>query len=154
MASVSASTRIAAPVDSVFALFTDLENAPGRIKGIKRLEKLTPGPVGVGTRFRETRVFMGREATEEMEFTGFEPNRSYTVGCQSCGCVYSSVFRFEPDGNEATRVTMDFEGRPVTLTAKLMAPLGWLMKGTLRKCLQQDLEDLRAAAESATKTAV
>ena len=65
MAAVSVSTQIAAPVAEVFALFTDLKNAPGRVKGIKRIELLTNGPVGVGTRFRETRVMFKRDATEE-----------------------------------------------------------------------------------------
>jgi hypothetical protein len=29
----------------------------------------------------------------------------------------------------------------------MCALMGWMMKGTLRKCLQQDLDDVKAAAE-------
>src|SRR5947209_2260758 len=97
MARFSLSTRIAAPVDRVFVLSTDLEGWPGHIKGIKKIEKLTPGPVGVGTRFRETRIMFGKEATEEMEFTRFEPNSAYAIGCASGGMSYLSTFTFEPD---------------------------------------------------------
>ena len=43
--------------------------------------------------------------------------------------------------------SITFEGRPRTLVAKLMAPLFWLMRGTMRKCLAEDLRDLKAAAE-------
>lgn len=145
-------TRIAAPVEEVFKLFADFEHAPGRIQGIKKLEVLTAGPVGVGTRFRETRVLFNREATEEMEITAFEPNRGYTIGCQSCGAVYTSVFRFQPDG-DGTLVTVDFETRAQSVLAKLMAPLGWLMMGTVKKCIQQDIDDLKKVAETAGRTA-
>ena len=53
------------PVEDVFAVFTDLHRAAERIRGIERLEVLTDGPVGKGTRFRETRIMFRREATEE-----------------------------------------------------------------------------------------
>src|SRR5437016_2004343 len=75
MASFTISKQIDAPLDTVFGLFTNLAEAPRRIKGIKNLEVLTPGPVGVGTRFKETRVMFGRDCTEEMQITAFEPGR-------------------------------------------------------------------------------
>jgi hypothetical protein len=143
-------TRVAAPVREVFALFTDFAHAAGRVRGIKKVEVLTPGPVGVGTRFRETRVLFNREATEEMEVTAFEPGRGYTLGCQSCGAVYASAFRFEPDG-DGTLVTLDFEARARSLLAKLMAPLSFLMMGTVKKCIRQDLDDLKKVAETAVR---
>ena len=67
MAGITASLRIEAPVSTVFALATDLDGWAGRIKAITRIEKLTPGPVRVGTRFKETRKMFGKEATETME---------------------------------------------------------------------------------------
>jgi len=146
MTTLSVSERIDAPAPAVFALATDLDGWAGYIKAIKKVERLTPGPVRVGTRFRETRVMFGREATEEMEFTSLEPDRGYALAAASCGCDYLSTFRFEPEG-AGTRLTVTFEGRPRTIGAKLMAPLFWFMRGTMRKCLEQDLRDLKAAAE-------
>ena len=40
-------------------------------------------------------------------------------------------------------------GRPVTFFAKLMSPLGKLLEGTVKKCMVQDFEDLRAHLEPA-----
>lgn len=154
MAKVSVTKSIAAPVEIVFALATDIERFPERIKGITKVEKLTPGPVGVGTRFRETRIMFKKEATEEMEFTSLEPNRGYTLGCESCGCRYSSRFTFEPEGS-GTKMTMEFEAQPLTFFAKVMGVLiGWMMSGMIKKCVAQDMEDLKTAAESAVPTAV
>ena len=144
----SMSGKIESPREVVFDLFTDLEKMADHIDGIARLEKLTEGPVGVGTRFRETRVFFKKEATEEMEFTRFEPGRSYTVECESCGAHYKSTYRFTPDG-EATNIEVEFMSRPLTLFAKIMAPIGNLMMGSMmKKCLRKDLDNLKAIAES------
>jgi carbon monoxide dehydrogenase subunit G len=143
---VTLSAFVNAPRARVFHLFADVENAPGRVKGIKRVELLTSGPVGLGTRFKETRLMFNREATEVMEFTAFDPDRSYTLGCDTCGARYVSTFRFEPEG-DGTRVTYEFEYRARSILAWLMKPLGWLMRGMIRKCVQQDIDDLKAFAE-------
>lgn len=150
MAIVSISRRIAAPIDVVFDLCSDIEHAAGRIKAIKRIEMLTPGQVGVGTRFKETRIMFGREATEEMTFTGFEPPHGYVLEAHSCGTHYRTEFRLTPEGNQ-TIVQVTFNARPESLVARLLSPLMWLMKGMLVKCLTQDLDDVQAAAEAKTQ---
>ena len=138
--------HFAAQPSEVFTVITDLRSAAEVVPGIERLEVLTDGPIGVGTRFRETRVFFKREATEEMVITGFEPPGGYTVGCESHGCSYLTSFRLAPDG-EGTRVEVDFEARPISLFARLMTPLGKLMVGQMRKCIEGDLDALRTVAE-------
>jgi carbon monoxide dehydrogenase subunit G len=146
MAGVTVTKRIEAPVATVFALSTDVEGWPGRINGITKVEKLTSGPVGVGTRFKETRKMFGKEATETMEFSALEPNRRYELVADSCGALYRSEFRFEPDGT-GTLVTATFAAEARTFFAKLFKPLTWLMRGMMTKCLNQDLDDLKSAAE-------
>ncbi len=145
---VSITETIGAPREEVFAAFTDLEHCAEHIDAIVKCEVLTDGPVGVGTRFRETRVMFKREATEEMEITKFDPPSSYTVEAESCGAHYSTIFRFEPEG-AGTRVECEFGAQPVTFMAKLMSPLSCMMAGTLRKCLTQDMEQIKARVEAA-----
>src|SRR5262245_42984417 len=93
------SKHVNATPQRAFEIFADLRRATERIRGIKRVEILTEGPVGKGTRFRETRIMFGRECTETMEFTDYQPGRSYTVGCDSCGVVWAHTFRFLPNGS-------------------------------------------------------
>jgi hypothetical protein len=152
MARVTVTRRVEAPPATVFALFSDFENAAGRVTAIKKIELLTPGPVGVGTRFRETRVVFGREATEEMEVTAFEPGRHYALTARSCGAEYRSGLHFRPDGS-GTVVEASFEARPLTLLARLLSPLTALMSGVLKKCLEGDVEDLKKIAEGAASPA-
>jgi hypothetical protein len=137
---------IAAPAADVFALFTDLENAAGRIRAIRQLELLTGGPVGAGTRFRETRVMFGTEQTEEMEIIAFDPPHSYTVRCVSGGMEYRTEFWFVSVG-AGTRVEQELTVRPLTFTAKLMTPFSRLMLTPLKRFLEQDLRDRKQIAE-------
>lgn len=147
MARFTTRRRISAPRSRVFAVFTDFAAAADRIAGIKSLELLTDGPIGAGTRFRETREIFGKEATEEMEITVYEPDRHYRVEAESHGCKYLTTFEFEEvDG--ATDVTMVFEGIAESWVAKLMTPLAWMMSGATRKLIEADLDDLQKHCES------
>lgn len=140
---------VKASPEKVFAVATDFANAASRIKGIKKLEVLTQGPVGLGTRFRETRVMFGKEASETMEVTAFDPPRSYTLSAASHGCSYLSTVSVAPEG-AGSRLSMTFAGTPLTVGAKVMSALmGWMIVGSCRKAMQQDLADIGAAAESA-----
>lgn len=147
MAKITLSRRIECPRQEVFRLFSELDQLPSRISAIKGVEKLTAGPVGIGTRFRETREMFGKQATEEMVFTDFQADESYTVECDSHGTRYRSIFQFEPVG-EYTDVNVSFEVRPMSFAARLLSPLGWLMIGATKKMLAGDVEDLKKVAES------
>lgn len=146
MPSISFTTRINAPQERVFQVFSDLRSAPERVTGIKRLEVLTDGPIGKGTRFKETRVFMKKEATETMEITSFDAPRSYTVEANSCGCHYVSRLDFRPEGN-ATAVDMNFSWTPKTFVAKLMSFMSFMMVGACRKAIEKDFTELKAFIE-------
>jgi carbon monoxide dehydrogenase subunit G len=142
MASFHFTKSVKADTAKTFEVFSDLRNADQRISGIKKLEVLSDGPIGKGTRFRESRVMMfGRESSEVMEITDFQPGRSYTVGSNSCGSVFSTTYQFKPEAG-GTRVEMDMNIRPVSLFAKLTSPLMTLFAGTLKKWIESDLNDL------------
>lgn len=142
----SVDCHIAAPPDVVFARASDFRRAPETVTAITRMEILTSGPVGVGMRFRETRVLFGREATEEMTITAFEPPRRYTLSAESHGSRYHTELSFAPDG-QGTRMTMTFQGTPVTLMARIMSVLMKPMMKTVMKACAKDLDDIKAAAE-------
>lgn len=146
MKPVVVETEIAAAPAHVFAVFTDLAHGPERVRAIERLEVLTPGPVGKGTRFKETRKMFGKSATETMEFVEFEPGKHYALAAESCGTRYRTSFAFEPTGT-GTRVRMSFEATPLSMAAKMMAPMLGMMTGTLTKAIQADFDDLKRFCE-------
>lgn len=141
------SIQIAADPAKTFFAFTDLANTAKNIRGIKALEVITEGPIGVGTRFRETRTMFGKDAVETMEITAFDPPRSYSVGCDSCGARFDTTFRFTPDAG-GTRVDVNMNTVATSFFAKVMSPvMGLMMAATMRKCFENDLADIKAVAE-------
>jgi hypothetical protein len=120
------------------------------VRGIDAVDVLTPGPFGVGTRWRETRTMMGRSATEEMSVTAVEPLRSYRVESVSRGAHYVSTFAFSSSADGGTEVATTFGGRPTSSTMRVLAAVtAPLVRRSVAKALEQDLQDIAAAAERA-----
>jgi uncharacterized membrane protein len=146
---VAKSITINATRERVFEVCSDLRNAPSRIPEITGIEVLGDGPIGKGTRWRETRLMFGKEHTELLEMAEFRPPEFYAVTAHNCGTDYFTTFDFKADGPETTTVTFAFEGVPTTFVAKLasaiMAPM---MKKALMKCIASDLANLKRACES------
>lgn len=157
------STLIDAPQEAVFAAVSDFPNAPSMIEGIDEVEMLSGAsdgtPIGVGTRFRETRTMMGKRAVEEMEVTEYDPPRAYTLSAVSCGVRFFSRVACEEetpgDGRSGgqsggCRLSYDINTQPQTLMARVVSPvMGVMMKGMMRKAMERDLADIKAHVEGA-----
>jgi len=142
--------EITAPPETVWAIISDIKNAANIISGIKNIETLedSAGPSLVGTKWKETREWMGREAIETMWITESCEPLFYETRAESHGSIYQSRLNLEPQPN-CTSLTMQFSCQPVTLGAKVMWLLtGWLAKSSLQKLIDQDLEDIKIASEN------
>ena len=146
MATIKVSRDIAAPVDTVFAMFTDIEHGFEHVSGIKGVEMLTFGELRLGTKWRETRELLGRLDDAEMEITAFERNRSYTITHHKAGVRVDTVFTFEPVP-AGTLVSIEFALNPHGLPLALLSPLEWAMAGKVRDVLGHDLLDLKNSIE-------
>ena len=146
MTTVKVSSQIAAPVERVFQMFTDIEHGAEHVTNIKKIETLSTGPFSLGTRWQETRDLLGRPDDAEMEITAFELNRTYTVTHHKAGARIDATFTFEPlDGG--TTVSIEFGVGGDGLPPGLLSPLEWAMSGKVRDVLGRDLADLKAAVE-------
>lgn len=131
----------------VFDRASSFADTPRFISGITACEVLTEGPVGVGTRFRETRRMFGREATEEMEVTRFERPAGYTLECTNHGCHYKSDLDFAATADGGTRVSMSFDARPLNLFARIMAFLTSPLTRRIATECGKDIDDLKRSVE-------
>ncbi|MCR8670610.1 SRPBCC family protein [Agrococcus sp. HG114] len=146
---------IDAPTDAVWRVLTDVEGSEAVLSGVTRIERLAGAGYAIGTRWRETRTMLGREATEEMEVVGIDPGRSTTIAAEVPGMRYRTEFELEPlpavGGAAATLLRMRFSGTYVSpswvqrLAARLTSRLGL---AAARRAMQQDLDDIAAAAEA------
>lgn len=142
--------RVAAPPDRVWRILTNLAGAADTLSGVSKAEVLTPGPFGVGTRWRETRTMFGKQATEEMTVTACEPPHRYVAEANSHGMHYVSEFSVAPDLDDTTILRMAFSGTSAGGAAGFFGKLfNRLGQKAVEKAMKQDLADIAATAERA-----
>ncbi|MGW1013723.1 SRPBCC family protein [Streptomyces termitum] len=142
--------RIAASPGRVWESLTDLRRLPRLLTGVRRVEVLTEGGFAVGTRWRETRRLLGREATEEMTVTVCVPPERYATVAGTRGFRYDSEVTLRAEGPGACVLRASFTARPAPgrkpgPAARLLARAG---ARAVAKALAKDLEDLAMAVES------
>jgi carbon monoxide dehydrogenase subunit G len=120
MASFENTVTIRRPVEEVFTFLADFENVPKWNHAIVETKKVSPGPVGVGTTYRQTRSAPSR-SEEAFEVTVFEPTRRLEVQGGLGPFTARVSYLLEPTGS-GTRLTnaVDLESSGL-LT--LVAPL-------------------------------
>jgi hypothetical protein len=146
MTTVTVVTEVAAPLGRVFEVFTDLEHSAEHVSNINKIELLTTGAFGLGTRWTETREVMGQLDSAEMKVTAFERNRTYTVTHFKAGTRIDTVFTFEPV-EHSTKVRIEFALDSHGLPPGLLAPLGWAIAGKVGDVISRDLADLKETLE-------
>jgi uncharacterized protein YndB with AHSA1/START domain len=135
-------TVIHRPPEEVFEFCSDLRSELQWNPKVKYIEKLTDGPVGVGTRYRARWANSGPTAVEVVRFDrphrwattatarGMSIRFQGTVTDAGPGALYSAYLKLHPKG-----------------LAWLVAPLALL---AMRRQDQQHMDRIREALESST----
>ena len=104
----SSTIEINAPVEKVWALVDRLEEWPQWMPSIKKIEKVTEGPLAVGSQLSVTAKVSRLTVTLLMTVTEFAPERSAIMRGKALGTNLTRFYFFEPaDGK--TRVTIGGE---------------------------------------------
>lgn len=85
---------IARPADEVFDVVADERNEPAYNPGIVDVVKLTPGPVGLGTRFEARARRAGRAGVMTVEIVGYDRPRRLTVSVRGPAMHVDGVLTF------------------------------------------------------------
>ncbi len=113
MAEFTTSEIFAAPPDRVFPALADRPNHPAADGDRRSCEKVSPGPIGAGTVFRETRTIAGNEVTGNLTVTRCEPNSRISFQTEAEGFILTYDYVLTPEG-DGTRVawtcTVDANG--------------------------------------------
>jgi len=96
MARIEGEIVIGRPVDVVFDYVADQSNEPQYNPQMVRAEKITPGPVGKGTRFRSAVASRGRTADMLIECTGYDRPELFVTTTTMAQADISYTLRFEP----------------------------------------------------------
>ena len=121
MAGFELSEWVAKSPEEVFNFLTDTRNASKLNPGIQHMEKLTDAPLGIGTRYRETRIVNGKQAQAELEVVQYDPPRTYAMMNEAGGIQTSYTYTLTPERN-GTRIDLQAEVKAGGLK-KVMAPM-------------------------------
>lgn len=144
MARYSAARTIDAPADRVFETVAQIENFQKALPHITNVEFLTDSHVGVGTRFRETRLMRGREANTELEVTEYVANERVRLVSDAGGTIWDTVFTVEPS-EKTTELFMVMEARAYKTMARIVNPL---IARTIGKSIEGDMDAVKVYCES------
>ena len=140
---------VQAPAEQVWAVLTDLDDAPQILRGVSRIEVLEGDGYAVGTRWRETRRLFGKEESQTMEVASCDPPRSTTLTSRSAGVEYRKAYTLEPtDDGTVLAVCFGASHPDPNLLQRLTGTLfGHVGAVVTTRLLTQDLADIAARAE-------
>jgi len=99
------SIDINATADKVWALVDKLEEWPQWMPSIKKIERLSEGPLTVGSQLSVTAEVSGLTVTLLMAITEFVPERSVVLEGKALGTKLTRFYNLEPV-NGKTKVTI------------------------------------------------
>jgi hypothetical protein len=94
-ATARVATVIGAPLDSVFKFVCDPSNDPLWMPKLGPGKQITAGPVGCGTRFRQSVILLGGQTDVEWEITEFIPNRRAAGKSIAGPITYNGFYEFD-----------------------------------------------------------
>jgi uncharacterized protein YndB with AHSA1/START domain len=150
MARIEGDIVIDQPVEAVFDYVADQSNEPQHNPQMVRAEKITAGPVGVGTKFRSAVASMGRTAEMLIECTGYDRPRRLASTTTMSQADISYTLTFEPAGT-GTRMRWSGRVRPKGAYRLLGSLITWLGRRQERRIwasLKHRMEASPAAAVS------
>ena len=121
MADIEGAIVINRPPEQVFDTVADERNEPRYNPRLRNVEKITTGPVGVGTRFRAETVRMGRASQMVIEFTDFDRPRRLGSSTHMSSVDFPGALTFDPV-SEGTRMRWSWDVQPHGVL-KLLQPL-------------------------------
>ena len=139
---VTAVIDIDRPPEAVAAYEFEPGNDPTWIGGVRAAERLTNGPIAVGSRVRRRGAFLGRPIEWVMDVTGFEPGRRLAMHAIKSPFPMDVTYLLEPLGS-GTRARIRIQGEAGGMYG-LMGPLTpWMV----RRSVKSDLTRLKRAVE-------
>ena len=142
MINLDFSTLIDRPVKDVFAFAANPNNMSKWNSAIVSLEQVSPGAVGVGTKFKSVGELMGRRIEGEMQVTAYEPDTKcgYQVNAGPMQVNLTLMFKTVGTG---TKISLNAQGNPAGIF-KLAEPV---MAGRVKSLMEENLARLKSVLE-------
>jgi len=130
------------PASEVFAFLAEFENVPKWNYAITRTWKVSDGPVGQGSKYRQQRSIPS-PAEEAFEVTEFSPHGKLSISGTLGPFAAHLTYRLTQDG-AATTLTNDVELE----TSGLLRLIGPLAVSRVKEAVAVNLQSLKQILES------
>jgi hypothetical protein len=144
MATITKSIVIKRPIEEVFDVATCLKRCVVWQASIVGSEKISEGPVGVGTRYRHQVKFLGIKSETHPVVTVWEPPHRMAYQDASGPSTFDVHFTCEPTP-EGVKFTVNVSGEPKGVLANLTEPL---LVPLLERQFESDLQALKVLMEN------
>jgi len=142
MINLDLSTLIDRPVKDVFAFVSNLNNMSKWNSAVVSLQQLTPGAVGVGTKFKSVGEMMGRRIEGEVQVTSYEPDTKTDFQMNAGPMQINVTISFKPVGT-GTKVGLNAQGNP----AGVFKLAEGIMQGRIKSLMEENLARLKSVLE-------
>lgn len=142
MAHIEGEVLIRRPVEEVFDFVADERTEPTYNRNMLGSEKVTDGPIGVGTRFRATIRSRRRPLRMDIEYNGFDRPHRIASTTRMAAADFSGTLTFTPIP-AGTRLRWSWDARPkgaVRLLAPVFVPIGARQERRMWTALRDHLE--------------
>ena len=142
MVNVQTEILIRRPRAEVAEYASDPDNAPQWYVNIDRSQRLTPGPVAVGSRVAFIARFLGKELNYTYEFVEYVPGEKLVMRTAQGPFPMQTTYTWADD-DDGTRMTLGNSGSPSgfsRLAGLFMAPM-------IRRETRKDLQRLKSILE-------
>jgi hypothetical protein len=143
MAGFENTVTITRPVEEVFTYLADAGNLPQWNYAIEQTRKISPGPVGVGTLYRQTRTLPGR-SQEDFEIVVFRPPGQLALDGTSGPFRARASYLLEPAAS-GTKLTSKWDLQPTSASLRLLGPLAI---PTVKSAVAENLRTLKQILEN------
>jgi uncharacterized membrane protein len=105
------SIEVNAPVEKVWALVDKLEDWPRWMPSIKKIDRVSKGPLAVGSQLSVAAKVSGLTVTLLMTITKFVPERNVVLEGKTLGTKLTRFYSLEPaNGKTKVRIGGDVSG--------------------------------------------
>jgi carbon monoxide dehydrogenase subunit G len=135
-------TLIDKPVKDVFAFVANPNNMSKWNSAVLSLEQVTPGDVGVGTKYKSVGELMGRRLEGEMQITAYEPDTKCGFQVNAGPMQVNMTMTFKTVGT-GTKVSLNAQGNP----AGFFKIAEGMMAGRVKTMMEENLARLKSQLE-------
>ena len=143
MINLDFSTLIDRPVKDVFAFVANPNNMTKWNSAVVSIEQVTPGEVGVGTKFKTVGEALGRRLEGELQVQAYEPDTKCGFQLNAGPMQMNMTLLFKTVGT-GTKLNLNVQGNP----AGIFKLAEGVMTGQVKSLMEANFTRLKSVLES------